>query len=117
MLWSLAGYVVLLGGSAWLLSGDALSGSPWRYAVALLPVPAAVGIAAAAIVRYRRMDEVLQRMHTTALTVAFVSTVLVAFVWGFLEGVGLPRLGGFGAFGVLVGSYVLTLLWTRSRYR
>ncbi|MEE6272998.1 hypothetical protein [Georgenia wangjunii] len=114
---SLLAYAALLGLSAWLLSGELLAGSPWRYAVALLPVPPAVALVVSAVARYRRMDEVVQRIHLMALAVSFAVTAVVVFSWGFLEGVGLPPLGGFGAFGVLTATYVLGLLWARGRFR
>ncbi|PYF97232.1 hypothetical protein SAMN05216184_11616 [Georgenia satyanarayanai] len=110
-------YAALLALSLWLLSGDRVTDPAWRYVVALLPVPAGVGIVASGVARYRRMDEVLQHIHLLALCVAFAVTTVVTFTWGFLEGVGLPRLGAFGAFGLLVGSYALGLLWARGRYR
>ena len=114
---ALAAYVVALLASAWLLSGGRLDASPWRFAVVLLPLAPAAAIAVGGVGRYRRMDELEQRIHLMALAIAFTGTVVTTFAWGFLEGVGLPPMGGFGAFAVLVSTYVLGLLWARSRYR
>ena len=44
-------------------------------------------------------------------------TLLVTFTWGFLEGVGIERLGGFTLFGILVALYLAGLAWASTRYR
>lgn len=114
---ALVAYAALLLLSLWLLGGGRFEGSTWRFAIALMPVPAAVAIVAVGMSVYRGMDELLQRIHLMALAVSFLGTVVSVFSWGFLEGVGLPRLSGFVVFGVLVAGYLVGLAWARSRYR
>jgi hypothetical protein len=111
----LGSYAALLLASVALLSGERFDDSAWRFVIALLPVPAAVAVVGVA--HYRRMDELLQRIHLQALAVAFFGTLATVFSWGLLEGVGVPRLGGFPAFGILGGFYLVGLVWARSRYR
>lgn len=112
-----AGYVALLALSAWLLADDRFGDSGWRFAIALLPVPPAAALVMAGIARYRRMDELQQRVHLIALAAAFLGTILTVFSWGFLESVGVPRLGGFAVFAVLNAYYLAGLVWARRRYR
>lgn len=110
-------YAVLLIGSVQLLEQDAISDSGWRIAVALLPLPAAAGIVANTISAYRATDELGQRIQLQALAAAFLGTMLAAFTWGLLEGVGLPRLSGFVYFGILWLLYLVGLWWANRRYR
>jgi hypothetical protein len=84
-------YLMVLVGSVTVLQanpGDAA----WRYVIALLPVvPAAVTVWV--IVRaLGRLDEIQKRIQVQAFGFAIVSTALVTFGYGFLEGVGLPHL-------------------------
>ena len=113
----LVAYSILLFGSIWLLGTDLLQGSPWRFVVALQPVPAAIGVLVLFVRRVGELDELLRLQHLQALAVAFGGTVLVTFSWGFLEGVGVPPLSGFVVYGVLMVLYLIGLARARSRYR
>lgn len=110
-------YAGLLVMSVLLLRQDAIADSGWRYAVALLPLPAAAGILATTAAAYRDSDELAQRIQLQALAVAFLTTMLLAFTWGLLEGVGLPRVSGFVYFGILWAAYLGGLWWANRRYR
>jgi hypothetical protein len=112
----LVAYGALLLLSIVILEANDLEDSPVRFAVALLPLPAATVVAGVTIARYRRLDELQQRIHLVALAVAFVGGLFGVFTWGFLEGVGVPRLSGFVWFGVLWILYVAGLVWGRVRY-
>lgn len=112
----LTAYVALLFGSIWLLGTEAMAGSPWRPIVALLPVPAAASILAMFVMQVGSLDELQRRIHLEALAVAFGGTLLTVFSWGFLEGVDVARLSGFVVFGILMGLYLLGLLWAHRRY-
>lgn len=112
----LAAYAVLLVVSLLLLEGDRLSDSPWRFAVALLPAPAGVFLVYLFVRRYRRLDEYWQRIHLTALPVAVLGSILVAFTLGFLENAGVDRQSGFVYFGIIVGLYLVGLFLAKRRY-
>src|SRR5258705_9682350 len=84
-------YLMVLVGSVTVLEanpGDA----GWRLAVAVLPVvPAAVTVWV--VVRaLGRLDEMQKRIQVQAFGFAIVSTALITFAYGFLEGVGMPHL-------------------------
>ncbi|MEO8470500.1 MAG: hypothetical protein ABI573_12655 [Chloroflexota bacterium] len=110
-------YVLLLLGSLAILSGGGVTGVVPRALVALLPVPAAVGVVALSVDQFRANDELQQRIQLNALVVAFLGTLVTTFSWGFLEGVGVERLSGFVVFGMLVVLYVAALGLARRSYR
>lgn len=117
LLLALGSYAALLLVSIWWLGTEALSDSPWRIVVALLPVPAAAWALWDFVERVRSLDELLRRIHLEALAIGFGGTLLVVFSWGFLEGVGIEPLSGFVVFGILMVLYGLGLLWAQRRYR
>ena len=99
-----------------LLAGNGFSG-PAQVLIALLPVPAGVALLVIAIAQFGSHDELEQRIRLMALAISFCGTLLVTFTWGFLEGVGIERLGGFTVFGILVALYLAGLAWASTRYR
>ena len=114
---ALVAYAGLLLVSIAILRGDAIVGDLPRALVALMPVPAAMAIIAIAIAQFLADDELQQRIRLTALAVSCLGTMLVAFSWGFLEGLGYEPLSGFVIFGILVGLYAVGFLWSARRYR
>ena len=114
---ALVGYMGLLLVSIAILQGGAVVGDLPRVLVALMPVPAAAAIIAISIAQFLADDELQQRIRLTALAVSCLGTMLVAFSWGFLEGLGYERLSGFVIFGILVGLYAVGYLWSAWRYR
>src|SRR3954465_11299019 len=65
-------------------------GSGWRFPLALLPVVPALAAMAAFIRFLRTMDEMQRRIQFEAFGIAFASTALITFSYGFLENAGLP---------------------------
>ena len=114
---ALVAYAGLLLLSIAILRGDAIVGDLPRALVALMPVPAAIAIIAIAIAQFLADDELQQRIRLTALAVSCLGTMLVAFSWGFLEGLGYEPLSGFVIFGILVGLYAVGFMWSARRYR
>jgi len=114
---ALVAYAGLLLVSIAILRGDAIVGDLPRALVALMPVPAAIAIIAIAIAQFLADDELQQRIRLTALAVSCLGTMLVAFSWGFLEGLGYEPLSGFVIFGILVGLYAVGFMWSARRYR
>ena len=66
--------------------------SPWRVPLALLPVPAFVGLLLAIVGCVRTLDELDRRIHLEALAIAFPLSTVLLLVLGLLEvAITLPR--------------------------
>lgn len=65
--------------------------SPWRYAIALLPmIP--LSFALLAFLRFfRQMDELQRKIQFEAVAFGFLATLGVILTYGFLQGAGLPH--------------------------
>ena len=113
---ALAIYAALLVGSIELLQHAALA-SPWRDAVALSPMVAAVAIPWIVLREMRRMDELQVRIQFEALGFAFAGTAILTFSYGFLEGLGYPKLSMFTVWPILAVLWVVGLVLARRRYR
>ena len=109
-------YSILLVISIVLLRDDGLAASVWRIPVALLPLPAGAYLSYLEVRRYQNLDEYWQRVHLTALAIAFLGSALVAFTFGFMENAGIARQSGFFYFLVMTMLYVLGLVIARRRY-
>ena len=84
-------YLMVLVGSVTVLEANPGDGG-WRYAVALLPVVPAAVIVWITVRALGRLDEIQKRIQVQAFGFTIVSTALITFAYGFLEGVGLPHL-------------------------
>jgi len=71
-------------GAYWAL-GRVELGSTARIAVALTPLPADIALIVLVLRRIRRLDEFQKRVHFEAVTVAFLSTGVAVFVYGYLQ--------------------------------
>jgi len=71
-------------GAYWVLGRFDL-GSAARIAVALTPLPADLAAIVLILRRIRRLDEFQKRVHFEAVTVAFLSTGVAVFVFGYLQ--------------------------------
>ena len=71
-------------GAYWALGRTEL-GSTARLVVALTPLPADIALIVLALRRIRRLDEFQKRIHFEAVTVAFLSTGVAVFVYGYLQ--------------------------------
>ena len=67
-----------------LLRNPALSHS-WRVVVALLPVPGDLALIVLVLIGIRRLDDFQKRVHFEAVTIAFLSTGVAVFVYGYLQ--------------------------------
>jgi len=67
-----------------VLRNPALS-QTWRIVVALLPIPGDVALIVLVLIGIRRLDDFQKRVHFEAVTVAFLSTGVAVFVYGYLE--------------------------------
>jgi len=113
---TLALYGVLLVGSIELLTHLAIP-APWRDLVALSPMLAGVAMPWVVLRELRRMDELQMRIQLEALGFSFAGTALLTFSYGFLEGLGYPRLSMFAVWPVMAVLWIVGLLLARRRYQ
>lgn len=90
--------------------------SNWRFAIALLPVPAFIYTIVASIRGIWQMDELARRIQTESFSIAALIATLGTFSYGFLEIVGLPQLNAFFFFPLVCIVHVITLPFVRRRY-
>jgi hypothetical protein len=108
-------YVFVLLCSVWLLNQNLPS--PWRLAIALAPVIPAI-FALVAFVRFLgRMDELQRRIQFDAIALSFGATAILTFAYGFLEGVGFPRLSWIWILPLMVMLWGLGAAIASMRYR
>jgi hypothetical protein len=86
---SMSAYVILLFGSIWLLKQ--MPDSPWRFALAILPVLPLL-FALGSFLRFLgRLDELQLRIQLNAISFAAGATGMIALTVGFLGNAGLPQ--------------------------
>ena len=90
---------------------------PWRDLIALSPMVAAAATAWIVLRELRRMDELQRRIQLEALGFSFAGTAILTFSYGFLEGLGYPRLSMFTVWPILAVLWVVGLALARRRYR
>ncbi|MDI1253023.1 hypothetical protein [Thermomonas sp.] len=101
-------YIVLLVSSLFL--AKAMQPSVARLLVLLSPM-LGFGLMLWMLVRqYRRMDEFLRRILLENCAIAAGITAALTFTYGFLEGVGYPRLSMFTVWALLGASWGLTAI-------
>lgn len=116
MLSMLAIYAVALVGSIELLQHSDF-GPALQAAIALTPMLACFAAAWVILREIRRMDELQRRIQFEALGFAFAVTALATFSYGFLEGLGWPRLSMFAVWPLMGGLWAVGLAMARRRYR
>jgi hypothetical protein len=113
---TLAVYGVMLSGSIELLTHVDVA-RPWRDLVALSPMLPAAAMAWVILRELRRMDELQRRMQLEALGFSFAGTAILTFSYGFLEGLGYPKLSMFTVWPMLAGLWIVGLVLARRRYQ
>ena len=108
-------YGLMLVGSIQILTHSRLA-SPWRDLLALSPMLPAAAIIWIVVRELRRMDELERRIQLEAFGLSFAGTAVVTFSYGFLEGLGYPRLSMFTVWPLLAGLWLIGLLLARRRY-
>ena len=116
-LWTaLAVYGVMLIGSIQLLTHMDVA-RPWRDLIALSPILPAAATAWVVLRELRRMDELQRRIQLEALGFSFAGTAILTFSYGFLEGLGYPRLSMFTVWPLLAALWIVGLVLARRRYQ
>ena len=113
---TLAVYGAVLSGSIELLTHVDVA-RPWRDLVALSPMLPAAAMAWVILRELRRMDELQRRIQLEALGFSFAGTAILTFSYGFLEGLGYPRLSMFAVWPILAGLWIVGLMLARRRYQ
>ena len=81
-----------------------------RTLVVLLPTLPALGMLWVIVRFLRRMDEYQRVRLLELLAIAGAITVCFSFSYGFLEGIGYPKLSGFIIYAVYMGSWLVMSL-------
>ena len=109
-------YGVMLIGSIQLLTHMVVA-RPWRDLIALSPMLPAAATAWVVLRELRRMDELQRRIQLEALGFSFAGTAILTFSYGFLEGLGYPRLSMFTVWPILAALWIVGLVLARRRYQ
>ena len=109
-------YGLLLAGSIQLLTHVDVA-RPWRDVIALSPMIPAAAMAWVILRELRRMDELQRRIQLEALGFSFAGTAILTFSYGFLEGLGYPRLSMFAVWPLLAVLWIVGLVLARRRYQ
>ena len=109
-------YGAMLFGSIELLTHVQIA-RPWRDLVALSPMLPAAATAWVILRELRRMDELQRRIQLEALGFSFAGTAILTFSYGFLEGLGYPRLSMFTVWPLLAVLWIVGLVLARRRYQ
>jgi hypothetical protein len=113
---TLLAYGLMLVGSIELLTHADIA-RPWRDLVALSPMLPAAATAWVVLRELRRIDELQRRVQFEALGFSFAGTAILTFSYGFLEGLGYPRLSMFTVWPILAVLWVVGLALARRRYQ
>lgn len=84
--------------------------------IALLPMLPIVMAARAVLVFSRSWDELQRKQALEAMLIAFFIVGMGSFSYGFLEGVGFPKLEVIWIFPALIMTQGLAQVFVRSRY-
>ncbi len=91
--------------------------NPWRIPVALIPMLPSLLIVVAVVRYLRRVDELQRQIQLEALGFAFAGTAIITFGYGFLEGVGFPRVSAFVVWPIMGTLWLLGTVVFSRRYR
>ncbi len=114
---ALLAYAAVLTGSIIWLEGHPSLASPWREMIALSAMLPGALMVWAILRQLRRLDELQQRVQFEAFALAFAGTAFITFSYGFLEGLGYPRLSMFVVWPLMAALWMLGLLLAARRYR
>ena len=96
-------YVIVLFSITWYAKD--MPDSLLRTTLALIPMLPALGMLWAIIRHFGRMDEYLRIRSLESVAIAGAVTASFSLTYGFMEGVGFPRLSMFVIWGVFMGSW------------
>ena len=92
-------------------------GSAARIALALVQSVATGAVIVVSILGIRRLDELQQRIHLTALAIAFAGTGVILSGYGWLEAAGLPHVEwGLYTWPLMAGLWAMGFWFANRRY-
>lgn len=93
-------------------------GTTARILVALTPLPGDIALIMLALQAIRKLDEFQKRVHFEAVVVAFLSTGVAVFVYGYLQKAGAVGPLNFGiVWAFMLASYAVGYRIAVSHYR
>lgn len=98
------------------LLSNASNSAPLRILIALLPMLPAIAACAVSVLCIRSMDEMQRKLQFEALALAFVGTAFITFSYGFLEGIGFPRLSMFVVWPIMGTLWFIGVMIGRLRF-
>lgn len=102
-------YMVVLFGSIYI--AKPMENSLLRTLIVLTPTIPALGAFWAIIRHFQRMDEYMRVWLLEVIALAGGITAFFSFSYGFLEGMGYPKLSGFVIYVIFMGSWgLITIL-------
>ncbi|MFZ6750548.1 hypothetical protein [Undibacterium sp. Ren11W] len=96
-------YLIVLFPITWIAKD--MPDSMTRTILALTPMLPALGMLWAILRHFKRMDEYLRIWNLECIALAGALTAIFSLTYGFLEGVGFPRLSMFVIWGVFMGGW------------
>ncbi|MFK0379300.1 hypothetical protein [Pandoraea sp. NPDC090278] len=114
---ALLAYMLVLAGSIRVLQALPELAMAAKAAIALLPMLPGIAMCWAIVRNLRRMDELQRRIQLEAFSVSFAGTGLITFSYGFLEGVGFPKLSLFIVWPLMCTLWVVSGFFCGRRYR
>lgn len=114
---ALLAYMVVLAGSIRVLHAMPELPLYAKALIALLPMLPGVAMCWAIVRNLRRMDELQRRIQLESFAVAFAGTGLITFGYGFLEGVGFPKLSAFAVWPLMCTLWIVSGQFCAWRYR
>ncbi|RMG98074.1 MAG: hypothetical protein D6706_07570 [Chloroflexi bacterium] len=107
-------YAILVFGTSYII--HQMENSIWRYPIAILPVlPMILGVVAY-LRLLNRIDELQQKIHLNAISLAAGATGIITFTIGFLQTVGFPDLSWIFIFPLLIALWGISILIFTLRY-
>ncbi|MFZ6754259.1 hypothetical protein ACO0KY_12885 [Undibacterium sp. Dicai25W] len=100
---SIAIYLVVLFTSVWIAKG--MPEGVLRTLIALLPMIPVLAALWAVVRHFRRIDEYLRQWNLENLAMAGGLTAIFGLTYGFMEGIGFPRLSMFVIWGLFMGGW------------
>jgi hypothetical protein len=108
-------YVILLPVSITVI--QRIPDSPWRFAVALVPIIPLFFALGAMLRFFGKLDELARRIQFDAFAVSAGVTGLAAFAYGMLENVGAPPLSMVWVLPFIIAVWGVTAAVSSRRYR
>ncbi|MDY7540604.1 hypothetical protein QN372_03145 [Undibacterium sp. RTI2.1] len=80
-----------------------------RTLIVMTPVIPAFGALWAIVRNFKRMDDYVRVWLLEVVAISGAITAFFSFSYGFLEGIGFPKLSGFVTYGIFMGSWCLII--------